>query len=435
MSGMSKLDELSRLAKPAAEKIKTQRFVRVVSHHDADGITACGIVCHTLRCLRIPFQATIVSNLDASIANVLEPDRLVIFCDMGSGQPEIVNKFNAVVLDHHIPQDGNVQAHVNPHLIGQDGGSEVSAAGVCYSLARIMGDNTDLAGLAISGAIGDKQKMTGVNKDILDESAKAGVVMVQKGLKLGRGPLEKVLTYSTDPYFDFSGRPEEARKFLDELGLHGNIESLSQEDLRRLSSALALKLLKRSPPDTIDSLLGDAYILNDELVKDVYDFTNTVNSCGKLGVPGLGLALCLRYRPALEAAESKRFEYSGQILSAFHDAISRIQDRGSLRYVDICCSDVTGAIASTIIRYVMPDKPVIVLNTEDGSVKISARGTADLIGKGLDLSVAIRESARQAGGSGGGHKIASGGTIPVGCENEFLTAVDAIIGRQLNGKV
>jgi single-stranded-DNA-specific exonuclease len=435
MSGTSRLDELSKLARPAAQFIKTQRFVRVVSHHDADGITACGIVCHMLRRLRIPFQATIISNLDASMSNIIDPGQPVIFCDMGSGQPDIVNKFDAVILDHHIPQDGHKHVQVNPHLIGLDGGSEVSAAGVCYSLARIMGDNTDLAGLAISGAIGDKQKMAGTNKDILDEGVGAGVITVQKGLKLGRGPLEKVLTYSTDPYFDFSGRPDEARKFLDELGLHGDIESLSQEDTRRLSSALALKLLKKSPPDTIDSLLGDAYVLNDELVKDVYDFTNTVNSCGKLGVPGLGLAVCLRYGPSLAEAESKRFEYSGQILSAFHDAISRIRDCGSLRYVDISSSDVTGAIASTIIRYVMPDKPVIVLNTVNGSVKISARGTAELIGRGLDLSVAVRESALQAGGSGGGHKIASGGMIPSGREGEFLSAVDAIIGRQLNGKV
>jgi len=155
MSGMSNLDELSRLARPAAEKIKAQRFVRVVSHHDADGITACGIVCHMLQRLGIPFQATIVSNLDASVSGALDSAQFVIFCDMGSGQPDIVNKFNAVVLDHHIPQDGSTQVQVNPHLIGLDGGSEVSASGVCYSLARIMGDNSDLSGLAISGAIGD----------------------------------------------------------------------------------------------------------------------------------------------------------------------------------------------------------------------------------------------------------------------------------------
>lgn len=435
MSDMSKLDELSSLARPAVNKIKAQHFVRVVSHHDADGITACGIVCHMLQRLNIPFQATIVSNLDNSIDKVIEPGEFVIFCDMGSGQPDIVNKYQAVILDHHMVLDGHKQAHVNPHLVGIDGGSEVSGSGVAYALARMMGKNADLAGLAISGAIGDKQKMVGVNKDILGEGVNVGAITVQKGLKLGKGPLEKVLACSTDPYFDFSGRPDEAKKFIDELGLKGNIESLAPEELKRLSSALTLKLLKKSPPDTIDSLMGDTYILNDELIKDVYDFSNTVNSCGKLGVPGLGLSVCLRYRPSVEEAEDRRFDYAEQILKALHDAISSVQERSSLRYLDICCSDVTGAIASTIIRYVMPDKPIIVLNTEDGNVKISARGTADLIGRGLDLSVAIRESAKQAGGSGGGHKIASGGMIPRGTEKTFLEAADAIIGRQLNGSV
>lgn len=99
MSGMSKLDELSETAKPAVDRIKAQKFIRVVSHHDADGITACGIVCQMLRRLKIPFQATIVINLDGSIVDIVEPGQFVIFCDMGSGQPDIVNQFNAVILD------------------------------------------------------------------------------------------------------------------------------------------------------------------------------------------------------------------------------------------------------------------------------------------------------------------------------------------------
>ena len=432
---MSKLDEISRIAKPAADKIRAQQFVRVVSHHDADGITACGIICHMLQRLNISFQATIVSNLDDSIHTVLDREQTVIFCDMGSGQPDIVNRYDAVVIDHHVPQNKLTVLHVNPLLIGQDGGSEVSGSGVAYSLARIMGNNQDLAGLAIAGAIGDKQKMIGTNRDILEEGIASGAITVQKGLKLGRGPIEKVLELSTDPYFDFSGKPEESKKFIDELGLSGNIESLSTEDLKRLASALTLLLLRKSPPDTIDSLIGDAYILNNEIIKDVYDFTNTVNSCGKMGVPGLGLAICLRYEPAIAEAESKHFEYSKQILDAFNDAVQKVQEMGSIRYLKICCSDVTGAVASTIIRYVMPDKPIIVLNTEDGSIKVSARGTADLISKGLDLSIAIRESALKVSGSGGGHKIASGANIPLGCEKEFLASVDEIIGRQLNGKV
>ncbi len=106
-----------------------------------------------------------------------------------------------------------------------------------------------------------------------------------------------------------------------------------------------------------------------------------------------------------------------------------------IRYLDICCSDVTGAIASTIIRYVMPDKPIVVLNDDGDMIKVSARGTAALIRQGLDLASAIREGATAVGGNGGGHKIASGAAIPVGCEQQFLETVDAILGRQLNGQV
>ncbi len=429
------LEAISQMARPAAEKIRKQKFVRVVSHHDADGITACGIVCLALRRQHIPFQATIVSNLDSSIDAVLDPAMPVIFCDMGSGQPDIVNKYDAVILDHHMPQEGHKNIHVNPHLAGIDGGTQMSASGVAYAFARVMGDNTDLAGLAISGAIGDKQQMIGPNRDILDEGVKNGVITVQKGLKLGMGPVVKVLEYSIDPYFDFSGRHDETEKFVGELGLNGDIERLSRDDLKRLGSALSLLLLKKSPPDTIDSLFGDVYLLEKELIKDVYDFTNTVNSCGKTGQPGLGLSVCLRYEPALKDAEEKRFEYSGQILQALHKAISQVQEMSAIRYLDICCSDVTGAIASTIIRYVMPDKPIIVLNADGDRVKVSARGTALLIRQGLDLSTSVRESATAVGGNGGGHKIASGASIPAAKSKEFLEAVNALVGRQLSGKV
>ncbi len=255
------LEAISKMARPAAEKIKKQQFVRVVSHHDADGITACGIICLALQRQGIPFQATIVSNLDTSVEAVLDPAVPVIFCDMGSGQPDIVNKFDAVIIDHHVPNGTHVNIMVNPHLAGIDGGSEMSASGVAYAVAREMGNNVDLAGLAISGAIGDKQRMVGPNKDILEEGLKNGVISVQKGLKLGMGPVEKVLEYSIDPYFDFSGKHEATEKFVKELGLGGNIENLSHEDLKRLGSALSLLLLKKSPPDTIDSLFGDVYLL------------------------------------------------------------------------------------------------------------------------------------------------------------------------------
>ena len=429
-------ESILQMARPAADRLRKEPFVRVVSHHDADGITACGIVCLALSRQRIPFQATIVGNLDAAIAEQLDPAVPAIFCDMGSGQPEIANRFSAVILDHHVPRDGHRNLQVNPHLAGVDGGSEMSASGVAYAFARALGnDNFDLAGLAISGAIGDKQKMVGPNKDILEEGVRQGVITVRKGLKLGMGPLEQVLECSIDPYFDFSGDRAATEEFLAGLGLQGNIERLSQEELQRLGSALSILLLKKSPPDTIESLFGDVYLLNRELIKDVYDFTNTVNSCGKMGLPGLGLSLCLRLEAALPEAEAKRFAYSRERLGARGDAIARARDLGSVRYIELCCSDVTGAIASTVIRYVLPDKPLVVLNTEDSLIKVSARGTAALIRQGLDLSTAIREGAISVGGNGGGHRIASGASIPAGRQEQFLGAVNTIVGRQLRGAV
>jgi len=425
------LEAVSKMARPAADRIQKTPFFRIISHHDADGITACGIVCHLLLRKKIPFQATIVSNLDDSVNEILDPAVPVIFCDMGSGQPDIVNRYDAIILDHHMPQGSHKNIQVNPHLIGIDGGQEISASGVAYALARIMGDNADLAGLAISGAIGDKQKMVGANRDILDEAVKSGTITVQKGMKLGVGPLEKVLEFSIDPYFSFSGRHSETLQFLEELGLRGNIEALPQDDLKRLGSALSMLLLKKSPPDSVDALFGDVYILNRELIKDVYDFANTVNSCGKTGVPGLGLEVCLRSAPGLTRAEEMRFEYSRQILEALNQAVGQIKDIGAIRYLDIESSDVTGAIASIVIRYIMPDKPLIVINVEDGKVKISARGTVQLIKQGLDLSTALRESAATVGGSGGGHKIASGAAIPMGRQQDFLDQVNRIVGRQI----
>ena len=53
--------------------------------------------------------------------------------------------------------------------------------------------------------------------------------------------------------------------------------------------------------------------------------------------------------------------------------------------------------------------------------------------KGLDLALALREAAGEVGGSGGGHPVASGASIPLGKEDAFLELVDYIVGKQLKG--
>ena len=69
-------------------------------------------------------------------------------------------------------------------------------------------------------------------------------------------------------------------------------------------------------------------------------------------------------------------------------------------------------------------------------MKVSGRGTNYLVGRGLDLALALREAAAAVGGEGGGHKVASGATVPVERWSDFLGRVDTIVTGQLaSGRV
>ena len=189
--GKESFVELEELSSQAADAILENKTIRLVSHNDADGLTAAGIMCNALYRSGIIFQATIVSQFDQSTIDLIEKtsDGAVILCDMGSGQVELTSKIKkAIIIDHHKPTGILDHVHFNPHLAGIDGSSELCAACGAYMVARKMGDNTDLAGLALAGAIGDKQPMKGGNKFILDEAIEKKVATVRKGLRMGDDP-------------------------------------------------------------------------------------------------------------------------------------------------------------------------------------------------------------------------------------------------------
>jgi RecJ-like exonuclease len=52
----------------------------------------------------------------------------------------------------------------------------------------------------------------------------------------------------------------------------------------------------------------------------------------------------------------------------------------------------------------------------------------------LDLGFVCRTAAQSVGGTGGGHTIASGATIPKGKEKVFIEKADKIVGEQMKGK-
>jgi single-stranded DNA-specific DHH superfamily exonuclease len=431
--------KLKDMARQAADVIEDHEYVRVISHNDADGLTSAAIICQALLRKGIRFHTTIVPRLDSSVVDTViasagEKD-LIVFCDMGSGQSDMLSglKNSIVILDHHVPVgDSPAKVVVNPHLAGIDGAMHISASGTTYLVAKALDPaNVDLAGLAIAGAVGDKQLMDTVNGTILKEATDVGVVSVRKGLRIGDGNIADVLEYTPEPYLDITGDRQKIDEFLGILGLQGNISELSDEHMKKLASAVALKLAKKSTSEAVDASIGDVYYLNKEIVKNVYDMVAILNTCGRMEKAGMAVSIGMRDKTHLEEARKMAIGYQRSIVGNIKVASDMLRTGQNIGYLITKDMESTGMVASTMVRYINPDMPFVAVNQVDDIVKVSARGTRALVTKGLDLAFALREASKAVGGEGGGHNVASGASIPPGTEEQFISKVDEIVGQQL----
>ncbi|VVB67887.1 DHHA1 domain protein [uncultured archaeon] len=260
----------------------------------------------------------------------------------------------------------------------------------------------------------------------------SGSVELRSGLKLSEdGPVEEVFGRSIEPLLDFTGDPEKAKGFLDDLKIRGDLQSLGRDDLARLCTALTLKLLMQGS-FAADSVIGEVIRLKREVVENSLELVQLLNACGNRDVPGLGLTICLRDRTALEAARKLAADYRGHILREIKALLERNAVMKNIRYLKMENMEAGAVVAGLGIRYLYTDLPLITLNHKDDMVKISARGNKPLISRGLDLSAALRKAAETVGGAGGGHTIASGASIPPGTEEKFLRLVDEIVGEQIH---
>ncbi len=424
------MKRLEKLAEAAASALLRCESVRVISHNDADGIASAGLICSALKRAGIPFHATLVKRLDESVLDMVEPP--VVFCDMGSGKPDLISGLDGdvFVFDHHRPVGELDCIHVNPHLVGVDGAFELSASGTVYSVVRQMGDNVDLAGLALVGALGDRQMMVGANRAVLEEAVDASVVETRPGLKMEDGPLDLVLEMSLDPLLDITGDLEKVREFLDEVGVHGDLPHLAGKDLSRIATALVLKILMQNS-FAADSVVGETLRLRKEVVENAFEFVWILNSCGKTGETGLGLSLCMRDDGVLDEGRKLTTDYKREILSEIVLFQEHLQETDHIRYAIMDDMESTGMVAGLGMRYLYTDLPIIILNRTEDLVKVSARGNRFLIHHGLDLSIALKKAAESVGGGGGGHNVASGAAVPLGREEEFIRCVDQIVAGQL----
>jgi len=470
-------NKLSERAALCAGKLKQAKAVHLVSHIDADGITSAAIISLSFERAGIDYTAEFVKKLDERVMERLSEEKheMIIFTDLGSSMVDfIVDKsMNVVIADHHQP-DGRPENvapdsttfpyHINPHLFGANGGFEISGAGVSYILAREIGgpetDNTDLAGLAIVGAIGDMQnrkhgKLVGLNREILEQGAKAGVLVNALDLSLfGKQtrPIYRILQYSSEPYLPgLTGDEEACIRFLQNAGVGYDRRDgaklwieLSMDERRILISALMKFCDERGfSSRRTQELIRECYTLLNEKegteMRDASEYSTLLNATGRYDKAEVGVRVCMGDREeALSEARTLLSEHRKNLVNG----LNFVREKGvkQLEYIQYFYSGeeiketIVGIIAgmATSLENVDRKKPIIGMADSEDGIKISSRGTQDLIRRGMNLSNAMNEVTKAVGGAGGGHDIAAGGTIPPERAEEFIILLDEYIGRQLN---
>ena len=165
------------------------REIILVHHDDADGLCSGAIMKTALEregyrvktfCLEKVYPEVIESLHKGS-------NQAVFYVDIGSAHADFISECNSsrnltIILDHHDPRpstDPKVY-DLNLEHYGFRGETDFSGATCNYLFAKALNEhNVDLSYLALVGSMEIPGDLTGLNKVVLDEAVKNGVVHVE----------------------------------------------------------------------------------------------------------------------------------------------------------------------------------------------------------------------------------------------------------------
>jgi RecJ-like exonuclease len=460
--------------KPAVSLIekhlKQGSFIRIVTHNDADGLSCGGILTTVALRKKARLKVSSEKKLDDKLLFRLKEENsdLVIFCDFGSGYLDLITDVlsqDIIVLDHHLPVEHKAEnlIHINPMLHDVDGARDIAASGVCYLLAKSIDPiNSDLAYLGLLGALGDQQdkgerkSLMGLNKLIeVDAEEKhqleKHVDLIFYGYETR--PIAKAIAYTTIPYIPgLSGNEGNCVAFLKEIGieiLEGNrlrtLADLSVDEKTKLFSALSNHMVSTEcDSGAIHQLIGTIYTFKLEesgtSLRNGREFSSLLNACGRMGKQGVGLSIAAGDREEAIAEAKETFDVYRRTIAQALDWVQmnqKVEDLDNIyviRAKDQINDTVIGVVSGILLSQgiLNKSKPIIATAySEDDQLKISARGTDELVKKGLHLGVVLQSAAEKVEGGGGGHDVAAGAYISVNREKVFLEEVDRLVAEVL----
>jgi len=453
------------VAEAAAEfgALSRQGRVRIISHLDADGISACSIIIRALNRRSMKYAVSIVQQVDEWLVSQLakENNDVIIFTDIGAGQLMLISKYlskkKVFVLDHHPPEGEGHEGlvHVNPHLFGIDGSTEISGAGIAYLFAEALDKkNSDMAHIAIIGAIGDVQEDKGfkqLNMKILETAKKSGKIKVIQGLRVFGAqtkPLHKILEHCTEHVIPgITGSESRAIQFLQQIGINPKSGSewrtlidLDEKELKKLTTEIVMRRMNEKTPE---SIIGPVYILVEEQkkspLKDAKEFSTLLNACGRLNKASLGIGACLDDEKIKKKAVQQMFVYKKEIVKAmeWYEANKKSKNvfHGNgfiiINAEDNVPSTMIGTVASLISKsheFVEGTFIMSLARQLDGNTKVSLRIAGDAAG--TDLSRVAARIAENVNGAAGGHCKAAGAIIKTDAEQQFMDEAKRVLAEQ-----
>lgn len=158
----------------------------IVHHDDADGVCSAAITKRALEREGIKPKTFCLEKVYSEVIEDLysKSGQTIFYVDIGSAHADMISEYNqgrnlTIILDHHDPKpsrDPKV-SDLNLEHFGFKGETDFSGATCCYLFAKTLNaNNVDLGYLALVGSCEIPEGFMGVNKLVLEEARKNGII-------------------------------------------------------------------------------------------------------------------------------------------------------------------------------------------------------------------------------------------------------------------
>jgi len=186
------LEEFKSKANQAITELKAvkPKEAVIVHHDDADGLCSAAITKRALEREGIKAKTFCLEKVYTEVIEDVhsKSGQTIFYVDIGSAHADLISEYNrgrnlTVILDHHDPKPSKDPKVLDLNLewTGFRGETDFSGATCCYLFAKALSEsNVDLSYLALVGSCEIPHDFMGINKIVLEEALKNGVIQ-QKG--------------------------------------------------------------------------------------------------------------------------------------------------------------------------------------------------------------------------------------------------------------